>query len=40
MGIAVLMLGAIAMHVKIGDPLIKSMPAFIFMALSLVIVWI
>lgn len=38
--IAVLMLGAIAMHVKIGDDLKKSMPAFIFLILSLLIFWL
>lgn len=35
--IAVLMLGAVAMHLKIGDPLKKSLPAFTFLVLSLVI---
>ena len=36
-GIAFLMLGAVSMHVKIGDPLKKSCPAFTFLVLSLVI---
>jgi len=36
-GIAFLMLGAVAMHLKIGDPLKKSLPAFTFLILSLVI---
>lgn len=36
-GIAFLMLGAVSMHVKIGDPLKKSFPAFTFLVLSLVI---
>ena len=37
-GIALLMLGAIAMHLKVRDPLIKSFPAFTFLLLSLVII--
>ena len=36
-GIAFLMLGAVSMHIKIGDPLKKSFPAFTFLVLSLVI---
>ncbi len=36
-GIALLMLGAVAMHLKIGDPLKKSLPAITFLVLSLVI---
>ncbi len=32
---AVLMIGAIIMHVKIKDPLKKSLPAFIFLLFSL-----
>lgn len=36
-GIAFLMLGAVSMHIKIGDPLKKSFPAFTFLILSLVI---
>ncbi len=36
-GVAILMLGAIAMHIKVKDPLQKSLPAFTMMALSLVI---
>jgi hypothetical protein len=32
--IAVLMLGAVAMHVKIGDPLKKSLPAATMLVLS------
>lgn len=36
-GIAFLMLGAVSMHIKIGDPLKKSLPAFTFLVLSLVI---
>ena len=34
-GIATLMLAAIFMHIKISDPLKKSLPAFIFLILSL-----
>lgn len=36
-GIAILMLGAVAMHFKIGDPPKKSFPAFTFLVLSLLI---
>jgi uncharacterized membrane protein YphA (DoxX/SURF4 family) len=39
-GMAVLMLGAIAMHIKVKDSLIKSLPAFTFLVLSLVLVFI
>lgn len=35
---AILMLGAIFMHFKIKDPLVKSLPAFIFLLLSLLII--
>jgi hypothetical protein len=34
-GMAVMMTGAIAMHIKIKDPLKRSLPAFIFLCLSL-----
>lgn len=34
-GIAILMLGAVAMHVKVKDPLKKSLPALTMLALSL-----
>ena len=37
-GIAILMLGAIAMHVKIGDPIKKSLPAFLFLVLAVLAV--
>lgn len=40
LGIAVLMAGAILMHLKINDPLKKSLPAAIFLVLSLIIIWI
>ncbi|WP_158850111.1 DoxX family protein [Algibacter sp. L1A34] len=36
-GIAFLMLIAIIMHIKIGDPIKKSLPAFIFLSLSLIV---
>ncbi len=36
-GIAFLMLGAVSMHIKIGDSLKKSFPAFTFLVISLVI---
>jgi hypothetical protein len=34
MGIATLMAGAVAMHVKVRDPLMKSVPAFSLLILS------
>jgi hypothetical protein len=34
-GIAILMGGAVAMHLKVGDPLRKSAPAFSLLVLSL-----
>lgn len=34
---ALLMIGAIFMHIKVKDPLKKSLPAFIFLLLSLLI---
>ena len=36
-GMAILMLGAIGMHMKVKDPLKKSFPAFSFLVLSLII---
>ena len=36
-GLAVLMLGAIAMHVKVKDPLKRSLPAFTMLVLCLVV---
>ena len=36
--VAALMLGAVAMHVKVGDPLMKSLPAALMLALSAAIV--
>jgi len=32
--VAVLMVGALAMHLKIGDPAIKSLPAFLMLLMS------
>ena len=29
-----LMLGALAMHVKVSDPLVRSLPAFLMLAMS------
>ncbi len=39
-GIAILMTGAVLMHLKIGDPIKKSFPAFSFLVLSLAIVFL
>jgi hypothetical protein len=36
-GIAILMLGAVTMHVKVGDPLKKSLPALTMFVLSLIV---
>jgi uncharacterized membrane protein YphA (DoxX/SURF4 family) len=33
LGLGVLMLGAVAMHVKVGDPMKKSLPAFTILVL-------
>ena len=38
LGIAVLMLGSLAMHIKIHDPIKKYMPAISFLLLSLFLV--
>ena len=35
---ALLMVGAIAMHIKVKDPFAKSFPAFSFLVLSLVLI--
>ena len=37
-GLAVLMVGAIVMHLKVQDPLIRSLPALVVLILSLAIV--
>ena len=34
-GMAILMLGAVSMHIKVGDPFVKSLPAFSLLACSL-----
>lgn len=36
-GVAVLMVGAIAMHIKVSDTLVKSAPAAIMLVLSLLV---
>jgi len=36
---AILMLGAIAMHFKVGDPAMKSLPALLMLLLSLVVLF-
>jgi uncharacterized membrane protein YkgB len=38
--VAVLMLGALAMHLKVGDPWVKSVPAFSVLVLCLTICWL
>lgn len=37
--LCVLMLGALSMHLKIRDPLMKSLPALLMLALGLGILW-
>ena len=39
-GMALLMLGAITMHFKVKDPLVKSLPSFTFLVLSLILVYV
>jgi len=39
-GLAILLTGSVAMHFKIGDPLIKSLPAGLFLLMSLVIAFV
>lgn len=39
-GMAIMMLGAISMHIKINDTLKKSLPAFIFFSLSIILLFI
>ena len=38
--VGVLMVGAIAMHVKVGDPMMKSVPAILMLAMSAGILWL
>ncbi|MEQ8926990.1 MAG: DoxX family protein [Fulvivirga sp.] len=40
LGIAFLMFGAVAMHIKVNDPIIKAFPAALFLLLSLAIYFI
>ena len=40
LGVMVLMLGAIAMHVKVGDPPQKSLPAALLLVLSLIVAFV
>ena len=37
LGIAILMLGAVGMHIKVRDPIKKALPAFSFLVLSVAI---
>lgn len=37
LGLAVLLLGSVVMHLKIGDPLMKSFPAFLFLVFCVAI---
>ena len=37
--LAVLMLGAIAMHIKVSDPLMKSVPATFFLLLNALVIY-
>ena len=39
-GIALLMLGAVVMHIKVNDPLRKSLPALSLLVLSLILVFV
>lgn len=38
-GLAIMLAGSVAMHFKIGDPLFKSFPAALFLAMCLVIAY-
>lgn len=38
-GLAILMLGAVAMHIKVKDPLQKSIPAFIMLVLCIFVAY-
>jgi len=38
--VAALMIGALAMHVKVGDPLMKSLPAALMLVMSLAIIFL
>lgn len=39
-GIVLLMLGAVSMHLKVRDPLKKSLPAFLVIILSLIVIFL
>ncbi len=39
-GLAILLAGSVTMHLKIGDALIKSLPAGLFLLMSLVIAFV
>ncbi|SDS59172.1 DoxX-like family protein [Gillisia sp. Hel1_33_143] len=39
-GLAVLLTGSILMHLKINDPLKKSLPAFLFLVLCLLLIFV
>ena len=39
-GMAVLMLGAVTMHIRVKDPVVKSFPAFTFLVLSLILIFV
>ena len=38
--VAVLMVGAVSMHVKVGDPIVKSVPALGMLALCAAMLWL
>ena len=38
--VAVLMVGAIIMHIKVGDPIMKSVPATLMLIMSAGILWL
>lgn len=40
LGLAILLSGSILMHLKIKDPLMKSFPAFLFLTMCLIIVFV
>lgn len=39
-GLAFLLLGSIIMHLKIKDPLMKSFPAFLFLTMCLILIFL
>jgi hypothetical protein len=38
-GMATLMIGAIAMHIKVKDPMIRSLPAFMMLVMSVIVAY-